>query len=143
MCGIPGNVISAQFLELHITTKVRSVFFVQRIKDPDVWKPFLIVNGTFILQVWTGFAIMRGYLIVILESSGSRLSPYDVALLSRVFTVLGQLSCTFINRQLVKVYFTVFTALFINFHDTSINKQLVKIYFLQFLQNCVSIFMIP
>jgi hypothetical protein len=27
---------------------------VGRLKDPDVWKPFLIVLFTFSLQIWTG-----------------------------------------------------------------------------------------
>ena len=74
--------------------------FCQRITDPDVWKPFLIVNVTFILQVWTGFSILRGYIIVILQASGSRLSAYDIALISRVFTVIGQGLCTVINTRL-------------------------------------------
>ena len=73
---------------------------LQRIKDPDVWKPFIIVNMTFVLQVWTGFAILRAYTIVILQASGSRLNPYDITLVSRCFTTLGQFLCTLVNTRL-------------------------------------------
>ena len=48
---------------------------------------------------------MRGYTILLLKSSGSHLSPYDVMLVSRIFTTLGQLvasiAMTRLGRRMV------------------------------------------
>ena len=37
---------------------------ISRVKDPDVWKPFLIVNLMFFLQIWNGMTPYPRHLIV-------------------------------------------------------------------------------
>ena len=92
-----------------------------RLMEQEVWRPFLITNLTFSLQVLTvifhikelerkkfyflGFVAMRGYSVILLKSSGTNLNAYDVVLISRCFTLLGQLvssvAMPYIGRKLV------------------------------------------
>ena len=58
-----------------------------------------------LLVVCAGFGALRGYTILILKSSGTKLSPYDITLVSRSFTTLGQLvaslAMTRLGRRLI------------------------------------------
>jgi len=71
-----------------------------RFQEPDVWKPLIIINVTFILQTATGFHAMRGYTVLFQEASGSRLNPYDGALFSRIAVTFGQLSSVFLTGKM-------------------------------------------
>jgi len=63
-----------------------------RLPDPAVWKPFLIVNITFFIQNLSGYIPVRGYTLLVLQSTGSSLPPTDIALVSRVILALGHLA---------------------------------------------------
>ena len=80
---------------------------MERIQDPDIWKPFLIVNLMFLIQVGTGgrtslsinnmsdyqagVPLLTFFVISIMRATGTRLDPNMCALLERTATVLGQL----------------------------------------------------
>ena len=68
---------------------------LKRLTDPDVWKPFLIVNIMFVFQMWCGFAFLDRYLLVILSASGVSFDRYTVATAVGVLKVLGQINGTF------------------------------------------------
>ena len=100
---------------------VRGGKILTRLMEPEVWRPFLITNITFMLQVLTvkwnfypnnqfkfiilGFVAIRGYTVLLFESTGSNLNAYDMVLISRCFTLLGQLvssvAMPYIGRKVV------------------------------------------
>ena len=53
---------------------------LKRLKDPDVWKSFVIVNLLFIIQVWTGLGTISNYIISIIRATGTALNPYNCAI---------------------------------------------------------------
>ena len=65
---------------------------LERLTDPDVWKPFLIVNIMFVFQMWCGFAFLDRYILVILSASGLSFDRYMVATSVGVAKVLGQVN---------------------------------------------------
>ena len=52
-----------------------------------------------------GFVAIRGYTVLLFESTGSNLNAYDMVLISRCFTLLGQLvssvAMPYIGRKVV------------------------------------------
>ena len=75
----------------------RTVSFMailRSLTDPDVWKPFLIVNIMFVFQMWCGFSFLDRYILVILSASGISLDRYAVATAVGVTKILGQINGT-------------------------------------------------
>jgi SP family facilitated glucose transporter-like MFS transporter 8 len=68
---------------------------LKRLTDPDVWKPFVIVNIMFVFQMWCRFAFMDNYILVIFSASGVSFDRYTVATAVGILKVLGQVNGTF------------------------------------------------
>ena len=68
---------------------------LKRLNDPDVWKPFFIVNLMFVFQMWCGFAFLDRYILVILSASGISFDRYTVATVVGFLKILGQVNGTF------------------------------------------------
>ena len=74
----------------------------ERMRDPDIWKPFLIVNLMFLIQVGTGVPLLTFFVISIMRASGTRIDPNLCALLERGATVLGQLLASLASYKLTR-----------------------------------------
>jgi len=82
-----------------------------RCRDPDIWKPFIIVLMMFILQIWTGMGPMGWFTFNIIRATGTRLSPARCALAERIATVVGQLLGAFASFKLSRrLVFTLSTS---------------------------------
>ena len=63
---------------------------LRRLRDPDVYKPLIIVNLFFMLQVWTGNGPQQWFMINIMKATGTRLDPVLCTLMVSVTNVIGQ-----------------------------------------------------
>ena len=72
---------------------------MSRFRDADVWKPFLIVNLFFLLQIWSGMGTLTWFSISIIRSSGTRLNPSICSLMERLATILGQISASLVSLR--------------------------------------------
>ena len=72
---------------------------LSRFRDADVWKPFLIVNLFFLLQIWSGMGTLTWFSISIIRSSGTRLDPSICSLMERLATILGQISASLVSLR--------------------------------------------
>ena len=71
----------------------------RRLRDPDVWKPFLIVNLLFMIQVWSGIGAIRSYLVSIIKATGTSLNPYNCAIMVSSIRMIGQFLSSILSMK--------------------------------------------
>ena len=77
----------------------RRYHICRRLRDPDVWKPFLIVNALFIIQVWSGLGPIRSFLVSIIRATGTSFNAYSCAMAVSSFRIIGQFLSSILSMK--------------------------------------------
>ena len=101
----PGydHVQELEYLERSYDTQVSGshgkYHICRRLRDPDVWKPFLIVNLLFMIQVWSGLGAIRSYLVSIIKATGTSFNPYNCAIMVSSIRMIGQFLSSILSMK--------------------------------------------